>query len=91
MADAIASTPIDGSNLRERPSAKPLHLHNSDDAKQKVLDLNEQEASKPEPGSQRTYGRTPDGTGMYTAPQDGRQRPCYCPADERVGSDCLYT
>lgn len=65
MADATASTPVDGSTLRERPSAKPLHMHNSDDARQKVLELNEQEASKQKHGPQRTYGRTPDGTGKY--------------------------
>jgi hypothetical protein len=56
----------DGSQLRERPSAKPLNLHNSEDAKQKVLDLNNQE-EKDGKGveSRRTYGRTPDGTGTW--------------------------
>lgn len=57
----------DGSQLRERPSAKPLHLHNSDDAKERVLELNDQEdrAHKDEE-KKRTYGRTPDGTGMLS-------------------------
>jgi len=65
MEDAGSSTSAEGNRLRERPSAKPLQLHNSDDAKHKVLELNEQEskASK-QNGQKRTYGRTPDGTGM---------------------------
>jgi phosphatidylethanolamine N-methyltransferase len=56
----------DGSHLRERPSVKPLHLHNSDDAKKKVLELNqEEEKDKKDDESKKTYGRTPDGTGKY--------------------------
>jgi phosphatidylethanolamine N-methyltransferase len=52
------------SQLRERPSAKPLHLHNSDDAKQRVLELNEQEEKDNKNEEQRkTFGRTSDGTG----------------------------
>lgn len=54
----------DGTQLRERPSAKPLHMRDSDAAKQKVLELNEQEDSKNE-RDKKTYGRTPDGTGKY--------------------------
>jgi phosphatidylethanolamine N-methyltransferase len=54
----------DGSQLRERSSAKPLQLHNPEDAKQKVLDLNNQEEKDGKCAeSRRTYGRTPDGTG----------------------------
>jgi phosphatidylethanolamine N-methyltransferase len=54
----------DSSQLRERPSAKPLHLHNSDDAKQRVLELNEQEEKHDQDEDKRkTYGRVPDGTG----------------------------
>ncbi|KAF1972090.1 phosphatidylethanolamine N-methyltransferas-like protein [Bimuria novae-zelandiae CBS 107.79] len=62
MADATGSTSVDRSSLRERPSAKPLHMHNADDARQKVLDLNEQEAKEQKEGPKRTYGRTADGT-----------------------------
>jgi phosphatidylethanolamine N-methyltransferase len=55
----------DGSQLRERPSAKPLHLHNSEDAKERVLELNKQEEKDGKHDSKkRTYGRTPDGTGV---------------------------
>jgi phosphatidylethanolamine N-methyltransferase len=59
----------DGSHLRERPSAKPLHLHNSEDAKNRVLELNEEEEkAKKDDESKKTFGRTPDGTGkcIYT-------------------------
>jgi hypothetical protein len=52
----------DGSRQRKRPSATPLHLHSSDDAKQRVLELNEQEDAKDDK-EKRTYGRTPDGQG----------------------------
>jgi hypothetical protein len=54
----------DGSQLRERPSAKPMHMPDAEAAKQKVLELNEQEDSKSE-REKKTYGRTPDGTGKY--------------------------
>lgn len=63
MVDASQSTSGGAGELRERPSARPLHLHNSDDARQKVLDLNQQEAKEQKHGPKRTYGRTPDGTG----------------------------
>jgi phosphatidylethanolamine N-methyltransferase len=66
MEDASHSTSIGGGGVRERPAAKPLHLHGSDDARQKVIDLNEQEAKDHEHGPKRTYGRTPDGTGTLT-------------------------
>ncbi|KAF2268733.1 phosphatidylethanolamine N-methyltransferas-like protein [Lojkania enalia] len=63
MADNDNGQSADGNCLRERPLAKPLHLHNSDDARQKVLELNEQEDSECKHGKEkRTYGRTPDGT-----------------------------
>lgn len=61
----MASTTED-SGLRERPSAKPQQLENADDARQRVLELNEQEDSKDDK-DKRTYGRTPDGTGKYLA------------------------
>ena len=69
MADVGNDSRADGSQLRERPSAKPLHLNNSDDAKQKVLELNDQEDKhhKNDDSKKRTYGRTPDGTGMSHA------------------------
>lgn len=62
MTDVESHPTADGSRVRERPSVKPLHLHNSDDAKQRVLELNEEEDSK-NGKEKRTYGRTPDGTG----------------------------
>jgi phosphatidylethanolamine N-methyltransferase len=66
MADISNGSKAD-SQLRERPSAKPLHLQNADDAKQKVLELNDQEEKDGQVDSKRrTYGRTPDGTGMST-------------------------
>lgn len=56
----------DSGQMRERPSAKLVHLNKSDDAKQKVLELNEQQERDHQNDNQkRTYGRTPDGTGMY--------------------------
>lgn len=64
MTDVRKGPEADSSQLRERPTAKPLHMHDSDLAKQKVLDLNEQEDSKDE-REKKTYGRTPDGTGEY--------------------------
>lgn len=66
MTELGENRKADSSQLRERPSIKPLHLHNSEDAKQKVLELNEQEDmdSKDEK-KKRTYGRTPDGTGTH--------------------------
>jgi phosphatidylethanolamine N-methyltransferase len=64
MADVSNGPQADDSQLRERPSAKPLHLNNADDAKQKVLELNDQEdKNHKDDGKKRTYGRTPDGTG----------------------------
>ena len=55
----------DDSQLRERPSAKPLHLHSAETAKQRVLELNDQEdKEQKDQEKKRTYGRTPDGTGM---------------------------
>ncbi|KAF2829514.1 phosphatidylethanolamine N-methyltransferase [Ophiobolus disseminans] len=59
----------DGSQLRERPSAKPLHLRSSEDAGEKVLELNSQE-DKDEKNDQqkKTYGRVPDGT-VFIVPQ----------------------
>lgn len=72
MADA-SNTGSDTPNTsrvreRQRPSAKPLHLNNSDDARQKVLQLNEEEDKEHRDGGEkRTYGRTPDGTGTFTS------------------------
>jgi hypothetical protein len=54
----------DDSQLRERPSVKPLHLDNPGDAKQKVLELNKQEEKDgKDEDKKKTYGRVPDGTG----------------------------
>lgn len=64
MTDVGNGQKAKSSHLRERPTAKPLHMHDADLAKQKVLELNEQEDSKDE-REKRTYGRTPDGTGKY--------------------------
>jgi phosphatidylethanolamine N-methyltransferase len=57
----VGSDAEDG-RLRERPSAKPLHLDNAEEARQRVLELNEEEDGK-QGKEKRTYGRTPDGTG----------------------------
>jgi hypothetical protein len=66
MADTGSSSTVRDSQLRERPTARPLHLENSDDARQKVIDLNEDEdKTHIDDGEKRTYGRTPDGTGTY--------------------------
>ncbi|KAF2129681.1 phosphatidylethanolamine N-methyltransferas-like protein [Dothidotthia symphoricarpi CBS 119687] len=63
MADVDSSTEADGSRLRERSSARQDPSHNSDNAKQKVLELNNQEDTSQNEGKEkRTYGRTPDGT-----------------------------
>jgi phosphatidylethanolamine N-methyltransferase len=66
MADVSTGPTADSNQLRERPNAKPLHVNNAHDAKQKVLQLNEQEDKKHkgDASKKRTYGRTPDGTGM---------------------------
>jgi phosphatidylethanolamine N-methyltransferase len=65
MADVGNGLKADGS-LRERPSAKPLHLHNSDSAKEKVLALNEQEdRDHKDAQGKRPDGRPPDGTGTF--------------------------
>jgi phosphatidylethanolamine N-methyltransferase len=65
MADVSNGFKADDSQLRARPSAQPLHLNNADDAKQKVLELNDQEDKhRKHDSKKRTYGRTPDGTGM---------------------------
>lgn len=74
------SASTDGSRQRRRPSATPLHLHNADDAKQRVLELNEQEDSKDDK-EKRTYGRTPDGQGKVShrqAETDPRQQQQLC-------------
>jgi phosphatidylethanolamine N-methyltransferase len=68
MADVSNGSKADD-QLRERPSAKPLHLNNADDAKQKVLELNDQEdKNHKDDNKKRTYGRTPDGT-VFIVPQ----------------------
>jgi len=61
MTNIGSALEADSSQLRERPSAKPLHMHDPDAAKQKVLQLNELEDGKSE-REKKTYGRTPDGT-----------------------------
>lgn len=69
----------DSSQLRERPSAKPLHLHNSEDAKQKVFELNEEEEKDGNhERTKKTYGRTPDGTGtwLYTVTSHAQEKNC---------------
>ncbi|KAL6710169.1 phosphatidylethanolamine N-methyltransferase [Coniothyrium glycines] len=63
MADVDTGSYAEDSQARVRPSARPLHLHNSDDAKQRVLELNDQEdKNHKDDDKKRTYGRTPDGT-----------------------------
>ncbi|KAF2275577.1 phosphatidylethanolamine N-methyltransferas-like protein [Westerdykella ornata] len=61
------ATVTNDSKLRERPTAKPVRLENADDARQRVLELNEEEESK-QFKEKRTYGRTPDGT-VFIVPQ----------------------
>ncbi|KAH7130120.1 phospholipid methyltransferase-domain-containing protein [Dendryphion nanum] len=71
MADVgnSSATRTDESRLRETPSAKLKHLVNSDDARQRVLELNEEEErGNKHGGEKRTYGRTPDGT-VFIVPQ----------------------
>lgn len=72
------------SRLRERPSAKPHHARqHSDDAKQRVLALNEQEDKGHEDGREkRTYGRTPDGIGTW--PRSGGAQEKLCRAARRT-------
>lgn len=85
MADISNGPMADGSQLRERPNAKPLHLNNADDAKQKVLQLNDEENKKHkgDASKKRTYGRTPDGTGMSrVAEDDQRKRQLSCIHEE---------
>jgi phosphatidylethanolamine N-methyltransferase len=66
MADFKQDGPrADGSQMRERPSVKPLHLRNPEDAKQKVLELNQGEEDNNNEEKRKTYGRTPDGTGGW--------------------------
>jgi len=67
MADVGGHQQAEDSRLRERPSAKSPNTHqHSEDAKQRVLALNEQENKEHTDGREkRTYGRTPDGTGTW--------------------------
>ena len=66
MADIGSNTEADGDRLRGRLSAKSHPLHNVDDAKHKVLELNDQEdRDRNDDKQKRTYGRTPDGTGKF--------------------------
>lgn len=68
MADIDREYQAEDSRLRERPSAPPLHARqlSEEDAKQRVLALNEQEDKEHEHGREkRTYGRTSDGTGTW--------------------------
>lgn len=76
MADVSNGSEAQGSQLRERPSTKPLHLNNADDAKQKVLQLNDDEDKKHkgDASKKRTYGRTPDGTGMSRVVEHGEDK-----------------
>jgi len=76
MADINHDGPkADGSQLRERPSAKPLHLNNSEVAKQKVLELNQEEEDNKHEEKRKTFGRTPDGTGKpVPQPDQSKQR-----------------
>ncbi|KAH7061931.1 phosphatidylethanolamine N-methyltransferase [Paraphoma chrysanthemicola] len=69
MADvSTPGTGADGSQLRERLPTKPQQMHNADDAKRKVLELNDHEDSKKDDQEKKTFGRTPDGT-VFVVPQ----------------------
>lgn len=63
--DAIAGGP-DGSQLRERLPQNPSKPQTTspEAAKQAVAELNAAEAKREDGTEKRTYGRTPDGTGM---------------------------
>ena len=64
MTEPGTDVASEGSRQRGRPTEKPLHLDNSDDARQRVLQLNEGgDKDHSNGGEKRTYGRTPDGTG----------------------------
>jgi phosphatidylethanolamine N-methyltransferase len=68
MADTDRDHQAEDSRLRIRQSAQPLHARQAseEDAKQRVLALNEREDKEHEDGREkRTYGRTPDGTGTW--------------------------
>jgi phosphatidylethanolamine N-methyltransferase len=68
---------VEQSGLRERTSEKPQQLDTADEARQRVLELNEREDSKDDK-EKRTYGRTPDGTGKCFADgylQHGKDSP----------------
>lgn len=67
MSEASGTAGVDASGLRERlpqqPDA-PQKASSVETAQDAVRQLNQQEAGKDEK-EQRTYGRTPDGTGEY--------------------------
>ncbi|KAF2750467.1 phosphatidylethanolamine N-methyltransferas-like protein [Sporormia fimetaria CBS 119925] len=63
----MESTATEQSGVRERLSAKPVHLDSAEQARQRVLELNEEEDNK-QGKDKRTYGRTPDGT-VFVVPQ----------------------
>jgi len=59
--DEVAST----SELRHRLPQEPAVPRRASDVKQTVIDLNEDEkTSSKDDNKKRTYGRTPDGTGL---------------------------
>ncbi|KAF2467706.1 phosphatidylethanolamine N-methyltransferas-like protein [Lindgomyces ingoldianus] len=63
LNSGTATGTADASRLRERPSAIPSSAGTPENAKQRVLLLNEQEEEGQKHGKERrTYGRTPDGT-----------------------------
>ncbi|ORY18359.1 phosphatidylethanolamine N-methyltransferas-like protein [Clohesyomyces aquaticus] len=69
MADSTDYPAAEGSRRRREPSAQPLTLDKAEDARQRVLDLNEREENSEKSGKEkRTYGRTPDGT-VFIVPQ----------------------
>lgn len=58
----------DGSQLRERlpqNAPRPQQTSSPEAAKQAVAGLNAAEAEREDGREKRTYGRTPDGTGMW--------------------------
>ncbi len=78
MAEGVGGATAVGSQLRGRSSAKPLDAHDPDTAQQRVLELNNQDDGDKSGAQKRTYGRTPDGTGMLHLEILGEQSLSHC-------------
>lgn len=67
MTGAGTVDPVEQEGLRQRNV--PVHARSNEEARQAVLQLNalEEKADKKE-SDKKTFGRTPDGTGMTSNP-----------------------